>query len=183
MLGKTVLIVPALVALGLLFASHAQAMPIRYTFQGFVEKSELIVVGRVDSVRGLRVLGNRWASVNVSEVWKGPMIENVEFLASPRRDPWPQRVLGCCYDPDISDAKKAETVLLFLTREEGVGWVIMNKGRGRIPLRLWNGRAYSTYVPQGMPTKAIPDGIAGSTSAVDLEVLRHTAQKILQSTR
>ncbi|MGO9467843.1 MAG: hypothetical protein ACLQVF_27205 [Isosphaeraceae bacterium] len=174
---------PALVASVFLLASHAQAMPIRYTFQGFVEKSELIVVGRVDSIRGMHLARNRWARVKVIEVWKGPMIENVEFLASPRREPWRQWFAGCCYDTDISDAKKAESVLLFLIKEEGVGWVIMNKGRGRIRLHTWDGKAYATDFTAQMPTQVIPDGIRGSTSAVELATLRGSAKKILQNAR
>jgi hypothetical protein len=75
----------------------------------------------------------------------------------------------------------AETVLLFLTKEERVGWVIMNKGRGRIHLRTWNGKAYTTYVPAGMPKIEIPDGTSGSTSAVELATLRDSAKKILRN--
>jgi hypothetical protein len=111
-------------------ASCAYAMPLRYTFEGLAQASDMVVVARVESIRGSRVLGNRWATANVREVWKGPKTETVKFLASPRRESWTDRI-GGCYDPDTTDAKEGELVLLFLTKEENTGWVILNKGQGR----------------------------------------------------
>jgi hypothetical protein len=130
---------------------------------------------------GLPVIGKRWARVKVSEVWKGPKIENVEFLASPCREPWRSRLTGCD-DADKSDAKMGETVLVFLTKEDRAGWVIMNKGQGRIPLQLSDGRAFTTHVPAGLPQIQVPDGTTGSNSAVELATLRDSAKKILQKT-
>ena len=160
--------------------SSAFAMPLRYSFVGLARASDMIVVARVESIRGSRVLGNRWATANVREVWKGPKTETVKFLASPRRESWTHR-MGGCDDPDITDAKEGELVLLFLTKEKNVGWVILNKGRGRMPLITRNGKDYSTHVPDKMPTVGIPDGHLGFIPAVELSALRELVKKAAQN--
>jgi hypothetical protein len=135
-------------ALVIFLASTACAMPLRYNLEGLIRVSDLIVVARVDSVRGSRVIGKRWASATVREVWKGPETETIKFVASRRREPVPILITGC-YDPDVTDAKPGELVLLFLTKEKNVGWVVMGKGRGRFPVIARNDKECLTDVPFG----------------------------------
>ncbi len=182
-LGVTALSVTLLATSLLSFlASSADAMPLRYTLEGLARASDLIVVARVESIRGSRVLGNRWATADVREVWKGPKTETVKFLASPRRESWTVTI-GGCYDPDVTDAREGELVLLFLTKEKNTGWVILNKGRGRMPLITRNGKDYSTQVPYKMPTVGIPDGHSGITPAVELSALRELVKKATQNAK
>ena len=74
-------------------------------------------------------------------------------------------------------------MLLFLTKEENTGWVILNKGRGRIPLITRNGKDYSTHVPYKMPTVGIPDGHSGFIPAVELCALRELVKKAAQNAK
>lgn len=138
----------------------------------------MIVVARVESIRGSRVLGNRWATANVREIWKGPKTETVKFLASPRREG--STDLYCCYDPDITDAKVGGLVLLFLTKEENTGWVILNKGRGRMPLVTSKGKEYATRVPWRTPPVEIPVGHAGIAPTMELPTLRELVKNATQ---
>jgi hypothetical protein len=147
-------------------------MPIRLRIDELAKLSDAIVVARVETIRGWPLIGKRWAKARVTEVWKGPMMDNIEFLAS-GRDP--------C---DISDAKRGETVLLFLTQKKELGWAIEHSGRGRMPLRTLNGKKYVTYCDVIFPAETqrirIPDEKSEFNSAVELVTLRDRLKKTLQ---
>jgi hypothetical protein len=168
-------------SLFLLFAVRACAMPLRYSLELLARTSDMIVVARVESIQGSRVTGKRWATARIREVWKGPKAETVRFLASRRRESWSVLISGC-YDPDITDAKKGEVVVLFLANEKNVGWVVLNKGRGRLPLITRNGKEYLTYPPCELRKIDIPDEHSGSIPAAELSTLRAFVQKVAQNT-
>src|SRR5688572_17287547 len=84
-------------------ATQAFAKVASISFEQLVQNSDIIVVAKVESVSH-PLIGKRYAKAKVMEVWKGTQTERVEFLASPT------------WTCDISEAKKGETVLLFLTK-------------------------------------------------------------------
>ncbi|PYJ84113.1 MAG: hypothetical protein DME22_13920 [Verrucomicrobia bacterium] len=111
-------------------------------FSNLVANCELIVVAKVESVSS-PLIGKRYAKAKVTEVWKGTNTMTVEFLASPT------------WTCDISEAKKGETVLLFLTRSaKSRSYAIAHSGRGRLPLRTVAGKSYATFWPDVILPKA-----------------------------
>jgi hypothetical protein len=160
-------------------ASTAWAMPLRHTLEGLIEVSDMIVVARVDSVRGSHVIGKRWATAKVREVWKGPETKTIKFLASRRREPLPLLVTGC-FDPDVTDAKRGELVLLFLTKEKKVGWVVLGKGRGRFPVITRTDKEYLADVPLNVSKVGIPEKDLKFSREVELSALRAFVVKTLQ---
>lgn len=150
---RSMLLLTALGSCHLVFAaSRADALVIPPKLSQLAQGSELIVLARVESVRELAVPGEytAWATATVTEVWKGPDVKSVVYLASPT------------YACDISDALPGETVLLFLKKEEGLGWVITWSGRGRMPLLNRNGKDYVSHYndvifPDGIPEIPTPD--------------------------
>jgi hypothetical protein len=133
----------------LLSASQACARVIPPRIAELVENSELIVAAKVESVSGWNFIGNRRAKATVTEVWKGAKVDSVEYRVS------------STYVCDISDAKKGETVLLFLVKDEKGGWVIAWSGRGRMLLTTIDGKAYLSYssirFPDETPRVRIPE--------------------------
>lgn len=74
---------------------------------------------------------------------------------------------------DISEAVKGETVLLFLRRGADGYFTIQYAGRGRMPLRVVDGRTYVTLwddvvLPNTVPTIAGPDPKYGFIVSVEL---------------
>ena len=104
-------------------------------FSNLVARSELIVVAKVEWVSS-PLIGKQYAKARVTEIWKGTRTDTVEFLASPT------------WTCDISEAKKGETVLLFLTKsDKSRSYTIALSGRGRLPLRTVGGKSYATVWP------------------------------------
>ena len=109
-----------------------------------------------------QVIGKRYAKAKVAEVWKGTPTERVEFLAS--------RTWTC----DISEAKKGETVLLFLIKSnKSRSYAIAHSGRGRMPLRAVEGKSYATFwldvrLPKDTPTIDGPEPKWDSIRSVDV---------------
>ena len=102
----------------LLTASQALAKVASMPFADLVANCDLIVVAKVESVSS-PLIGKHYAKARVTEVWKGAKTNTVEFLAS--------RTWTC----DISEAKKGETVLLFLTKGgKSRSYAIAHSGRG-----------------------------------------------------
>ncbi|MDG3002479.1 hypothetical protein [Paludisphaera mucosa] len=110
--------------------AHLEVIPPRVA--ELVEASELIVLAKVESVSEDPNVETRRAKATVLEVWKGPRTTSVEYRV------WP--TFAC----DIAYAKKGETVLLFLEKEE-TGWGITWAGRGRMPLVEMNNTKYLSY--------------------------------------
>lgn len=132
---------PLLIAILALFTvTQLSAKVARIEFSKLIAISELIVVATVDSV-GFPI-GKRYARATVKEVWKGTNLSKVEFLASPT------------WTCDISEAKKGETVLLFLTQsKKSRSYAIAHSGRGRMPLRTIAGKRCATFWPGCYPSR------------------------------
>jgi len=155
-----------------LFPSHGQAMPIRFTIGQLAKMSDLIVVARVESIRGLPIIGRRWAKAKVTETWKGRVMAEVEYLVSAQ---------DTC---DIAGAEKNETVLLFLAKEKDVGWVIADSGRGRMPHCSLDGKRCVKYFDVVFPagTRILDTGDEKSVfnSAVELVSVQNIISKALR---
>jgi hypothetical protein len=103
-----------------------------------VDDSERIVLAKVETLQDVPDPKNpdhriRRARATVKEVWKGPKAETVEYRITPR-DHY-----------DSFHAVPGETVLLFLTKEEG-GWLIAWSGQGRMKLETQDSKEYVSYV-------------------------------------
>jgi hypothetical protein len=143
---------------------HAMVIPPRIA--QLAEASEMIVLAKVKSVNGWAIAKNRRATATVIETWKGPKTEIVEYRVSP--------TFAC----DISDANRDETVLLFLAKDKKAHWEIVWSGRGRMPLRMVNGKEYLTHFgdvifPAETVSIRTPEkNEDGFNSAVELKVVR-----------
>lgn len=152
-------------------SSTAEAMVIPPKLAELAQSSEVIVVAKVVSIRGIPVVGHRWAKARVTEVWKGPSLTMVEYLISSN---------SAC---DISDAEPGESVLLFLTASGRNGRSIAWEGRGRMPLRPLRGETYASYFtdvqfPAGTPEIDCGEGKGdGYGRAVELGVVRNLVKK------
>jgi hypothetical protein len=139
-------------------------------FSNLVASSELIVVAEVESVSS-PFIGNRYAKARVHEVWKGNKSATVEFLAS------------ATWTCDISEAKKGETVLLFLSKsDKSRSYAIEHSGRGRLPIRTVGGKSYATFwsdviLPQNVPTVDGPDPEWSFIRSVEIARLRDLVKK------
>src|SRR5262245_55917595 len=89
-----------------LAGSPVSAMVAGIQLEELVKCSDLIVVATVESVSD-PLIGKRYAKAKVAEVWKGARTETVRFLAAPS------------WTCDVTDAKKGETVVLFLIKSNG----------------------------------------------------------------
>jgi hypothetical protein len=143
------------------------------SFDELIQSSDLIVVAKVESV-SRPLIGKRYAKATIAAVWKGPKTEKVEFLASPT------------WTCDISEAKKGETVLLFLIKsDESRSYSIAHSGRGRMPLRLVDAKTYATFwpdirIPNQTPTIAGPDPKWDFIRSVELQVLRSLCSRAVK---
>ena len=114
----------------LVFTPTAQAekvIPAR--IDELVEKSERIVLAKVEPLQADLDHKIRRARATVKEVWKGPKVETVEYLITPR------------HRLDNSKAVPGETVLLFLVEEDG-DWGIAWAGHGRMTLETQHSKQY-----------------------------------------
>jgi hypothetical protein len=113
-----------------------------------VEKSERIVLAKVESVQDGPNQKVHRAKATVKEVWKGPKVETVEYRIGPKRY------------LDSSGAALGETVLLFLAKEDG-DWRIAWAGKGRMTLETQNSKEYLSHwdiiFPGGTPSIAFPE--------------------------
>jgi hypothetical protein len=157
----------------LLSASQAHASVIPPRIAQLAEESEVIVLAKVESVSGQPDDENRRAKATVTEVWKGPKVKTVEYRVSP--------TFAC----DISDAKRGETVLLFLAKDEETGWGIVWAGRGRMPLRTINGKEFLTHFgdvifPAETPWVKTPEKSEdGFDAAVELKIVKELVRKAI----
>ena len=107
-------------------------------------------------------------------MWKGTNTATVEFLASPT------------WTCDISEAKKGETVLLFLTKSgKSRSYAIAHSGRGRLPLRTVAGKSYATFwpgviLPKDIPTIDGPEPKWDFIRSVEVTLLRDLVKKAPQ---
>jgi hypothetical protein len=138
-----------------------------------VETSERIVLAKVESVQAKVESAqamvepdrkNRWARATVKEVWKGPKVETVEYLITPR------------HPLDSYKAVPGETVLLFLTKEDG-DWRIAWAGYGRMTLVTQDSKEYLSYwgviFPDGTPSTALSGDKKGrSDKGVELKLVK-----------
>lgn len=74
----------------------------------------------------------RYATAEAQESLKGTLAGAFRFQAFPT------------WTCDISDARRGETVLLFLIRDPKHGLVIAHSGRGRMPLHYFDSKRYAT---------------------------------------
>jgi hypothetical protein len=112
------------------------------TLKELVETSDLIVVatemkvedGPADfKIEEEIIPSPKVAIARVLDVWKGKAGPEVRYLASP------------AFPCDISDAKVGERVVLFLTKPKELPfWAIADWGRGRMPIRVVEGKSYAT---------------------------------------
>jgi hypothetical protein len=154
-------------------ATHVFAKVGSIEFSNLVANCDLIVMAKVESVSS-GLLGKKYGKAKVAEVWKGTKTQSVEFLASPT------------WTCDISEAKKGETVLLFLTKSDSSrSYVIAHSGRGRLPLRTVAGKSYATFwvdvrLPQRTPTIDGPDPQWTFIRSVDVATVRDLVTGALQ---
>src|SRR5215472_4655258 len=137
-------------------SAHIYAKVGSVEFSTLVREADVIVLGTVVDVTTVK--GVKVARVKVLETYKGRKVDELFFLAQPT---W------VC---DISEAVKGETALLFLSsytnprsgmermflsplpsRKELEGtdvgkamFLIIDSGRGRMPLRTVKGQQYAT---------------------------------------
>jgi hypothetical protein len=139
-------------------------------FTDLVTNCDLIVVATVESISS-PLIGKKYAKARVTEIWKGAKTDAVEFLASPT------------WTCDISEARKGETVLLFLTKGgKSRSYAIAHSGRGRLPLRSMSGKGYATFwpdviLPNGTPTIDGPDPKSDFIRSVEVTILRDLVKK------
>jgi hypothetical protein len=161
------------VLLALLTETSALAKVGGISFDELVQRCDIIVVAKVESVTR-SISGNRFAKAKITEVWNGAETVRVEFLASPT------------WTCDVSEAKKGETVLLFLVKsDESRSYMIAVSGRGRMPLRIVNGKSYATFwpevrLPKDTATIDGPDPKWDFIRSVDVETLRDLVKKALK---
>ena len=154
----------------LLTATQSFAKVVSVQFSNLVANCELIVIAKVESVTS-PLIGKRYAKARVTEVWKGTNTATVEFLASP------------AWTCDISEAKKGETVLLFLTKsDKSRSYAIAHSGRGRLPLRTVSGKSYAAFwpdviLPKDVPTIDGPEPKWDFIRSVEVDVLRDLVKK------
>ena len=121
----------------LLFACvNAQARLAAFHFEAMVSNSYMIVVAKVDSITPDSDAPTN-AIVRVLETWKGPEHETITLSTAPT------------WTCDISNAKKGETILLFVWCNQRSGALSINySGRGRMPIDEINGRKYAIFWPE-----------------------------------
>jgi hypothetical protein len=106
------------------------------SLEELVRISDAIVVAHVDRVSAA-LIGKKWAVASITETWKGSTDSKIRFLASPT------------WTCDISEAKKGETVVLFLVKDKNpTRYVLALSGRGRMPVREVSGKTYATFWPE-----------------------------------
>ncbi|MSR64609.1 MAG: hypothetical protein EXS18_02380 [Verrucomicrobiae bacterium] len=158
--------------LTLLAAAHCFAKVGGMRVEDMVRQSELIVLAKVESIEGAGG-GKRYAQARVVEIWKGAQTETVEFLASPT------------WTCDISEAKKGETVVLFLCKsDKSRSYQIFLSGRGRMPIRTVKGKTYATLwpevgLPKDTPTIAGPEPKWDFIRSVEVSTLRDLVKSAL----
>lgn len=129
-----------------------------------VERSERIVLAKVESVQARPDQKNLWARATVKEVWKGPKVETVEYRITPK------------HPLDSYKAVPGETVLLFLAKEDG-DWRIAWCGYGRMTLETQDSKEYLSYwgviFPDGTPSIVFSEGKKGrSDRGIELKVVK-----------
>ena len=154
-------------------ATHLFAKVATISLEELVQRSDIIILAKVETFTR-PFIGKRYAKAKVTDVWKGTQVDRVEFLASPT------------WTCDISDARKGETVLLFLTkRGTSRSYAIVHSGRGRLPLRTVGSMSYATFWPEirfPMDTPSIdgPEPNWSFIRSVDVETVRDLVKKALQ---
>ncbi len=157
----------------LLIASQSFAKVASVQFSDLVTNCDLVVIAKVDSVSS-PLMGKKYAKARVTEVWKGATTNAVEFLASPT------------WTCDISEARKGETILLFLTKStKSRSYAIAHSGRGRLPLRTVGGKGYATFwgdiiLPKEVPTIDGPDPKWDFVRSVEITILRDLVKNASQ---
>jgi hypothetical protein len=145
-----------------------------------VDVSERIVLAKVETVQDVPDPKNpdhriRQAKATVKEVWKGPKIETVEYVVTPRSH------------YDSFRAVPGETVLLFLTDGDG-SWRIAWAGQGRMQLETQGSKEYASYwrviFPAGTPTVAFDDAVLGKKEGrgdkgVELKLVKELVDKAI----
>lgn len=105
------------------------------------------------------------ADASVLEVWKGPKVSKIRFVASPT------------WTCDASDAIQGEKALLFLFGKPGEPYTIAANGRGRLPLIIVEGARFLTIwkdfmLPQETPKVTGPDSKFAFIQSVELARVR-----------
>ncbi len=156
----------------LLPADQAEASVIPPRIAQLVDKSERIVLAKVESVQSGPGPEIRQARATVKEVWKGPKVETVEYRITPG--------FAC----DITEAVIGETVLLFLVKEES-GWGSAWAGRGRMTLETLNTKEHLSYFNDVIfpdDTHSITfsdDKKAGFDRGVELKLVKELVDKAM----
>jgi hypothetical protein len=166
----------ALVAVVLVFvpvAAHASVTDV--ALKDLVARSDLVVLATVTKVEDgpveIKAEGDEFPPVKVAtarvvETWKGVVVREVRFVASPTRH---------C---DVADAKKGEKLVLFLEkRSDSPVMMVAHIGRGGMLLHDVEGKPYATIenevrLPAG--TKTISEE---KTGRIDLPLLPTKSDK------
>jgi hypothetical protein len=146
----------------------ASAPPARLSIEQLADASDLIVLVRVESIRGLHLLGNRRAVAVVEQVWRGSAPARIEFTIEPTDL------------RDVPDTATGEVALLFLEKAGG-RLSIANSGRGRMPLYTRKEKRYvilsDVTVPADTPYIAVYPAGSEFRSAVTLETVHALVEK------
>ena len=150
----------------LFFAVPAVAKVGPLPIERLVTGSDEIVIATVTDVSSAPTQDMQpvYANAVVQRALKGSLAGAFRFRAYPT---W-----SC----DVSDAVKDEAVLLFLKRDSDGTFSIQYAGRGRMPLRVADGRTYVTLwddvvLPAAAPTIAGPDPRYSFIVSVELEYI------------
>jgi hypothetical protein len=151
-------------SLVLIPAAQAAGKVIPAEIAQLVDLSERIVLAKVESVQVGPDHKVRLARATVKEVWKGPKVETVEYVVTPR------------HRLDGSQAVLGETVLLFLAKEDG-DWRIAWAGYGRMTLETQDSKEslsyYGVVFPAGTPSVALLEKKEGrSNQGVELKLVK-----------
>jgi hypothetical protein len=106
-----------------LFATSSFAETPLLTVSELYHEADLVCVATVEQVQEEGPNSKaRFANAQILETWKGPKMKTVKFRAYP------------AWQCDSSDAKKGETVLLFLNKTDSKVYEIVNSGQGNWPI-------------------------------------------------
>lgn len=161
--------------LGTLLLSTASARISSTTIEDLIARSDEIVLARVTELlpTSTSVGDLVYATASVQSSMKGSVRDSFLFRASAG---W------IC---DTSGAVKDETALFFLYRGDDGTFGIMHAGRGRMPLRVIDGKTHvllgsDVLLPRDAPTSTSPDPGYGFNESVELAYLEELIRRRLR---
>jgi hypothetical protein len=163
--------------LGTFLLATASARISSTSIEELIARSNEIVVAKVTEMLPTSTSQGDlvYATATIQRTLKGSLADSFLFRASAG---W------VC---DTSGAVKDETALFFLYRGDDGTFGIMHAGRGRMPIRVVDGKTYVTlwegdiHLPEGAPTIAGPDAKHDRIKSVELTYLEGLIKKQLRA--